>query len=86
VTTGTVYHNGALVNLTRGLILHAIITGITALSLLIACGAHCCGFLFASAIAGFAWILTLVVLVIDLSLFGTARVRAFFILYFFGWF
>jgi hypothetical protein len=62
-------------DVTKGLVLHPVAAGLTFIALLIAMGASCIGFLCAAAIAALAWVITLVVLVIDLALFGAVRVR-----------
>ena len=73
--TGTAYSNAALDSVTRALILQAVVTALAFIALLIAAGASCCGFIFASFIAGIAWLLAFVTIVIDFSLFGAAKVR-----------
>jgi len=74
-SSGTTYKNGALENLTKALVLHPVATGVAFIAFLIAAGSHCVGFLFASIIAAIAWVITLVLVVIDFSLFGAAKVR-----------
>jgi hypothetical protein len=74
--TGIQYTSTVLYNLSRGLVLHPVLTGLSFFALLIAFGASCCGFIIASAIAAFSWVLTLVVLVIDFSMFGAVKVGA----------
>jgi len=74
-SSGTTYKNGALENLTKALVLHPVATGVAFIAFLIAAGSHCVGFLFASIIAAIAWVITLVLVVIDFSLFGAAKVH-----------
>ncbi|GLB45086.1 hypothetical protein LshimejAT787_1901640 [Lyophyllum shimeji] len=65
-------------NLTRALILHPIAAGISGLAFLFGlCGAsyHRFGTIFMSLLSGLAAIVTLVIFVIDMALFGIARHR-----------
>src|SRR5262245_61687032 len=74
-TTNKPYTSSTLQHLSHSLILHPIATGVTFIALVIAASSHCIGFLFASALAGIAWLITLVVIAVDFSLFGSAKVR-----------
>jgi len=72
-TTGQDYSNDALKALTRSLVLHPIAAGLAFIAFLIAALSHCIGFLFASFIAAIAWIITLVIVAIDFSIFGVVK-------------
>ncbi|MCJ1369031.1 hypothetical protein MMC20_000238 [Loxospora ochrophaea] len=59
--------------LTRAMILHPIACGIAFIAFLVSCGAGVFGSLLGAVIALIAWILTLVVMAIDFSLFGIIK-------------
>jgi len=59
--------------LTRAMILHPIACALAFIAFLASCGAGMIGSLIGAAIAGIAWILTLVVMVIDFSIFGVVK-------------
>ena len=59
--------------LTRAMILHPIACGIAFIAFLVSCGAGVFGSLLGAVIALIAWILTLVVMAIDFSLFGVSH-------------
>ncbi len=59
--------------LTRAMILHPIACALAFIAFLASCGAGVIGSLVGASIAGIAWILTLVVMVIDFSIFGVVK-------------
>jgi len=59
--------------LTRAMILHPIACALAFIAFLASCGAGVIGSLVGASIAGLAWILTLVVMVIDFSIFGVVK-------------
>ena len=71
--TGKQYTSSALKHLTSALVLHPVATGLTFIAFLIALFAHRIGFIFASLVAALAWLITLVVLVVDLVIFDSVR-------------
>ena len=56
--------------LTRAMILHPIACALAFIAFALSCGAGVVGSLLGAAVAALAWILTLVVMAIDFSLFG----------------
>lgn len=56
--------------LTRVMILHPIACGLAFIAFLLALGAGVFGSLLSAMVAGLAWILTLIVMAVDFSLFG----------------
>ncbi|WVQ94619.1 hypothetical protein IAU59_001699 [Kwoniella sp. CBS 9459] len=67
------YVNDRLEGLTKALILHPIATGLAFLSFLIALCSDRLGFLFASLIAFFAFLVSLAAMVVDFVMFGIIR-------------
>ncbi|KAJ7153562.1 hypothetical protein C8R43DRAFT_1066833 [Mycena crocata] len=63
----------SLHGLTQGLILHQIAAGVTGIAFLLAVCSHRLGYLFASAVAFIAFLITLAVLIIDFVLFGSVK-------------
>jgi len=59
--------------LTRVMVLHPIVTGLAFIAFLMAIGAGVCGALLASLTSALAWVLTVVVLATDLTLFGIIK-------------
>jgi len=59
--------------LTRAMILHPIASALAFIAFLASCGAGVIGSLIGAFIAALAWILTLVVMVIDFSIFGVVK-------------
>jgi hypothetical protein len=59
--------------LTRVMVLHPIVTGMAFIAFLLALGSGVCGALLASLVAGLTWVLTVVVMATDLTLFGVVR-------------
>lgn len=56
--------------LTHAMILHPIACGVAFIAFLLSVGAGVVGSLLGALVAGLAWILTLVVMAIDFTLFG----------------
>lgn len=69
----TAYTSSTLKDLTRALILHPISTAVVFIAFLIAALSHRLGFLFSSVIAAIAFILVLVTLIIDFTIFGSVK-------------
>lgn len=56
--------------LTRVMILHPIACGLAFIAFLLALGAGVFGSVLSAAVAGLAWLLTLIAMAVDFSLFG----------------
>ncbi|GAA5862581.1 hypothetical protein JCM8547_002114 [Rhodosporidiobolus lusitaniae] len=61
---------------TSGLILHPICCGLAFLAFLIAACSYRFGFIFAALIASFTWVVTLVLLIIDIVIFTVLKHKA----------
>lgn len=59
--------------LTRAMVLHPIACALAFIAFLASCGAGVIGSLVGASIAALAWILTLIVMVIDFSIFGVVK-------------
>ena len=59
--------------LTNAMILHPIACGVAFIAFLLSVGAGVVGSLLGAAVAALAWLITLVVMVIDFVLFGVSR-------------
>ncbi|KAG9011338.1 hypothetical protein FRB93_003140 [Tulasnella sp. JGI-2019a] len=59
--------------LTNALILHEVAAGIAGIAFILALLSHRIGFLLASTVASLAWVVTLVAMAIDFSLFGSIK-------------
>ena len=64
-------------NLTRAMILHPISAGLAFLAFLVSAGAGFLGSFLASGLAFIAWIVTLVIMAIDLAIFGVRTLLVF---------
>jgi hypothetical protein len=71
--TGTAYSSSALKHLTSALVLHPVAAGLAFIAFLVALFAHRIGFIFASFLAAIAWVVALVLLVVDFVVFGSVR-------------
>ncbi len=61
---------GSADGLTNAMILHPIACGLAFIAFLLALGAGVFGSVLSAMVAGLAWIITLIVMAIDFSLFG----------------
>lgn len=66
--------SGSADGLTRVMILHPIACGLAFIAFLLALGAGVFGSLLSAMVAGVAWIITLIVMAIDFSLFGVCSI------------
>lgn len=62
-------------NLTRAMILHPIAAGMAFIAFLISSGAGFFGSFLSSVVAFITWIVTLVIMAIDLAIFGVRTLR-----------
>ncbi|KAI7507451.1 hypothetical protein KC347_g6879 [Hortaea werneckii] len=65
--------SGTATSLTRVMVLHPIITGLAFIALLLSLGSGLIGSLAGAFVAAIAWVLTLIALACDFSLFGIVR-------------
>lgn len=72
-TSFEVIADGTSESLTRVMVLHPIACGITFIAFLLSCGAGIVGSFVGAMVAFLAWVLTLIALATDLSLFGIIK-------------